>query len=100
MCVEDSVLVMRTIGNHDEGTCDTVSPVSSARILADKSYVPCSRVRSVKETKFDIHCRVNYAVTKSELQLDAQKKVVTLILDIDRDISDLVESLEILPPLW
>jgi len=63
--------------------------------IADKSDVHRSRVRSVKEIKFDIHDRVNYAVTKSELQMDAQKKVITLKLDIDRDISDLVEYFEI-----
>ena len=95
MCVEDRVLVMSAIGNHDEGACDAVSPVSAALIIADKSDVHRSRVRSVKEIKFDIHDRVNYAVTKSELQMDAQKKVITLKLDIDRDISDLVEYFEI-----
>ena len=95
MCVEDRVLVMSAIGNHDEGACDAISPVSAALIIADKSDVHRSRVRSVKEIKFDIHDRVNYAVTKSELQMDAQKKVITLKLDIDRDISDLVEYFEI-----
>ncbi len=95
MSVEDRVLVMSAVGNHDEGACDIVSPVSAALIIADKSDVHRSRVRSVKEIKFDIHDRVNYAVTKSELQINTQDKTITLMLDIDKEISDLVEYFEI-----
>lgn len=95
MPAEDRVLVMSAVGNHDEGTCDIVSPVSAALIIADKSDVHRSRVRSVKEIKFDIHDRVNYAVTKSELHMNAQNKIITLILDIDKEISDMVEYFEI-----
>jgi metal-dependent HD superfamily phosphatase/phosphodiesterase len=95
MPTEDRVMIMSAVGNHDEGSFDAVSPVSAALIIADKSDVHRSRVRSVKEIKFDIHDRVNYAVTKSELQMDAKKKTIRLILDIDREISDLVEYFEI-----
>ncbi len=95
MPVEDRVLIMSAVGNHDEGACDAVSPVSAALVIADKSDVHRSRVRSNKEINFDIHDRVNYAVTKSELHMDAPKKVITLKLDIDREISDLVEYFEI-----
>jgi len=95
MPVEDRVMIMSAVGNHDEGSCDAVSPVSAALIIADKSDVHRSRVRSVKEIKFDIHDRVNYAVTKSELRMDAQKKIITLKLDIDKEISDMVEYFEI-----
>lgn len=95
MPVEDRVLVMSAVGNHDEDACDIVSPVAAALIIADKSDVHRSRVRSVKEIKFDIHDRVNYAVTKSELQMNAQEKAITLLLDIDKEISDLVEYFEI-----
>jgi len=95
MPVEDRVMIMSAVGNHDEGTCDAVSPVSAALIIADKSDVHRSRVRSVKEIKFDIHDRVNYAVTKSELRMDAQRKIISLKLDIDKEISDMVEYFEI-----
>lgn len=95
MPVEDRVMIMSAIGNHDEGACDVVSPVAAALIMADKSDVHRSRVRSAKEILFDIHDRVNYAVTKSELRMDAKKRTVTLKLDIDRNISDMVEYFEI-----
>ncbi len=95
MPVEDRVYIMSAVGNHDEGTCDVVSPVAAALLIADKSDVHRSRVRSVKEIRFDIHDRVNYAVTKSELCIDVQKKIITLTLDIDEEISDMVEYFEI-----
>jgi len=95
MPVEDRVIVMSAVGNHDEGMCDIVSPVAAALIIADKSDVHRSRVRSLKEIKFDIHDRVNYAVTKSELRMNAQKRMITLRLEIDKEISDLVEYFEI-----
>lgn len=95
MPVEDRVLIMSAVGNHDEGACDIVSPVSAALIIADKSDVHRSRVRSLKEIRFDIHDRVNYAVTKSELLMNAQDRVITLNLDIDKEISDMVEYFEI-----
>lgn len=95
MPVEDRVLIMSAVGNHDEGACDIVSPVSAALIIADKSDVHRSRVRCAKEITFDIHDRVNYAVTKSELQMNVRDKTITLRLDLDKVISDLVEYFEI-----
>lgn len=95
MPVEDRVIIMSAVGSHDEGTCDIVSPVAAALIIADKSDVHRSRVRSEKEIKFDIHDRVNYAVTKSVLQMETERKQIILRLEIDREISDLVEYFEI-----
>jgi hypothetical protein len=96
MPTEDRVIVMSAVGNHDEGTCDIVSPVSAALVIADKSDVHRSRVRSIKEIKFDIHDRVNYAVTKSKLHINIpKKKMITLKLAIDKEISDMVEYFEI-----
>ncbi len=96
MPVEDRVIVMSAVGNHDEGACDIVSPVSAALVIADKSDVHRSRVRSIKEIKFDIHDRVNYAVTKSKLRINIpKKKMITLKLAIDKEISDMVEYFEI-----
>ena len=88
-------MIMSAVGNHEEGSCDAVSPVSAALVIADKSDVHRSRVRSLKEISFDIHERINYAVTKSKLHMDAQKKVITLKLDIDSEISNMVEYFEI-----
>ncbi len=95
MPTEDICTIMGAVGNHDEGCCEPVSEVSAALIIADKSDVHRSRVRTLKEIKFDIHDRVNYAVKESHLEIDPEKRIISLHLDIDKEISDLVEYFEI-----
>jgi len=87
--------IMQAIGNHDELSGTAVSNVSAALILADKSDVHRSRVTNPDITTFDIHDRVNYAVVKSELLVDADKKVTTLQLDIDTVICPVMDYFEI-----
>ena len=65
--------MVTAIGNHDEGTGTPVSPMAAALILADKSDVRRSRVRNQDTSKFDIHDRVNYSVTKAELKINESK---------------------------
>ncbi len=95
MPLDDVLTVMGAVGNHDEDSCEPVNDVGAALIIADKSDVHHSRVRSPKEIKFDIHDRVNYAVKRAELKLNTQKRIISLELDIDKEISDLVEYFEI-----
>lgn len=95
MLTEDICTVMGAVGNHDEACCEPVNEVSAALIIADKSDVHRSRVRTLKEIKFDIHDRVNYAVMKSDLMINPKKRIISLHMDIDNEISDLVEYFEI-----
>lgn len=96
---EELADIVGAIGNHDEGTGTAVSPVSAALILADKSDVRRSRVRyrNRNETQLsaDIHDRVNYAVHQSTLSLDGEKTSIMLDLEIDTDISAVMEYFEI-----
>ena len=62
--------IVSAIGNHDEGTGVPVSALAAALILADKSDVRRNRVRNQDISNFDIHDRVNYSVTKSELKIN------------------------------
>ena len=62
--------IVTAIGNHDEGSGVPVNTVAAAMILADKSDVRRSRVRNTDISKFDIHDRVNYSVTKSQLKIN------------------------------
>lgn len=87
--------IMQAIGNHDESSGTAVSNVSAALILADKSDVHRSRVTNHDITTFDIHDRVNYAVVKSELIVDVDKKAATLQLDIDTAICPVMDYFEI-----
>jgi hypothetical protein len=64
-------------------------------ILADKTDVRRSRVRS-RETIFtDIHDRVNYAVEKTELKLNNEEKTLTVHFTIDTEISSVMDYFEI-----
>ena len=87
--------IVTAIGNHDEGTGRPVSPMAAALILADKSDVRRSRVRNQDKSTFDIHDRVNYAVTDQTLKINTEKKVISLNLQIDTDICSMYEYFEI-----
>ena len=87
--------IIAAIGNHHENDGDPVNPVAAAVILADKSDVHRTRVRNSEMIKFDIHDRVNWAVEKSFLNVDANGKHITLELTIDPAISHVMEYFEI-----
>jgi uncharacterized protein len=87
--------VASAVGNHDEQYGHPVSCISASVILADKSDVHRTRVRNPDFATFDIHDRVNYAVEESELQLDVEKRIITLKLKIDTTISGAMEYFEI-----
>lgn len=89
-------IVMAAIGSHDpEDSCVAVSPVSAALIIADKSDVHRSRVRNPDMLKFDVHDRVNYAATRSFVDVNPETRVITLKLDVDTEISPVMEYFEI-----
>jgi len=87
--------IMGAIGNHEEELGDPVSEVAAAVILADKSDVHKTRVRTPDHLRYDIHDRVNYAVEHSFLRVDAKARTITLELTIDTAISQVMEYFEI-----
>jgi len=91
----DIAEVVTAIGNHDEGTGTPVSPMAAALILADKSDVRRSRVRNQDISKFDIHDRVNYSVTKAELKINENKTLIKLKLHIDTRYGSVMDYFEI-----
>ena len=95
MPLEDCVQILMAIGNHDEKTGNSVSAISAALILADKSDVHRSRVRNQNLANFDIHDKVNYAVTKSELTINSEDRKVRLELTIDTNICPMLDYFEI-----
>lgn len=92
---EEVADIVTAIGNHDEGCGIPVSPLAAALILADKSDVRRSRVHPQKRSDFDIHDRVNFSVTESDLSVDREKETVTLTLSIDPAISSVMDYFEI-----
>ncbi len=87
--------VMAAVGNHEEQHGEAVSPVAAAVILADKSDVHRSRVRTNASIAEDIHDRVNYAVQSSFLRVDPEASTLTLELTIDTAVSQVLEYFEI-----
>ena len=91
----DRITIISAIGNHDESTGGAKDVISAALILADKSDVRRNRVRNKEKDKFDIHDRVNYAVTGSKLKVDAKEKKISLNLQVDTKICTMYEYFDI-----
>jgi metal-dependent HD superfamily phosphatase/phosphodiesterase len=88
------VMAAIVIHEEDEGLIKP-DPIAAALLLADKSDVHRSRVRSTSMLGEDIHDRVNYAATESELSVDAENKLISLSVTIDTRISQVIEYFEI-----
>lgn len=95
MPVEERTEIMMAIGNHDEQTGTAVSDISAALILADKSDVHRDRVCNTNLSTFDIHDKVNYAVTNASLNIDSKERRIILKLTIDTKISPVLDYFEI-----
>ena len=95
MPVNERTEIMMAIGNHDENTGTAISDISAALILADKSDVHRDRVTNTNLSTFDIHDRVNYAVTNADLVLNAEERKVILNLTIDTKLCPVLDYFEI-----
>jgi metal-dependent HD superfamily phosphatase/phosphodiesterase len=94
---KELTVIMQAISNHDKDEMNFVHATSAILVLADKSDVHRSRVakQSMEETKSDIHDRVNYATTESDIKIDKSKKKITLTLKIDTNFCPVMEYFEI-----
>lgn len=87
--------IITAIGHHDDSTAFPVNATAAALILADKTDVRRSRVRNCETINFDIHDRVNYAVERSEVALDKEKKTFSLSLTINTQVCAVMDYFEI-----
>lgn len=96
MSIEESAIIAGAIGNHEEDIGVAVNTVAAALIIADKSDVHRSRVRNKDVHNFDIHDRVNYSALKSDIIVEnGEKRIITLKIKIDTEISKVMEYFEI-----
>ena len=95
MPMEDRITVISAIGHHDESTGGSRDPISAALILADKTDVRRNRVRTKDLEHFDIHDRVNYAVTGSILKISEDREIIALNLQVDESICSMYEYFDI-----
>ena len=87
--------ILGSIGNHEELVGTPISTMSAALIIADKSDVHRSRVQNPLIETFDIHDRVNYAVTKSRIEMKPEGHTIELTLEIDTAEATVMEYFEI-----
>jgi putative nucleotidyltransferase with HDIG domain len=91
-----AAVVRDAVANHDEVEGgEPVSPPSAALIVADKADIHRSRVRTSKPEEFDIHDRVNFAVTKSRLDVHAKRKRIELKLAVENAVASAEEVSEL-----
>ena len=95
MPMADRIAIISAIGHHDESTGGAVDDISAALIIADKTDVRRNRVRSTDMSTFDIHDRVNYAVTDTHLDIDVEKKEIRLDLQVDESICTMFDYFDI-----
>jgi metal-dependent HD superfamily phosphatase/phosphodiesterase len=89
--------IMQAIAEHDKPEMNFTTAIAAVLVIADKSDVDRSRVaqREMKDIRKDIHDRVNYATTESNLKVDKLKKRITLTLKIDTNFVPVMEYFEI-----
>jgi len=92
---DEIAAIVTAIGNHDEGTGVPVNAVAAALIIADKTDVRRSRVRNKETISQDIHDRVNYSVIDSSLEIDREESSILLRLQVDTQVSSVMEYFEI-----
>ncbi|MFQ6082826.1 MAG: phosphohydrolase [Candidatus Aminicenantia bacterium] len=92
---KEIALIMNAISNHEEEDGVPTDPISAALIIADKSDVHRSRIRTTKFINFDLHDRVNYAAKQSKILVDKRNQIISLNLEIDPEISQVMDYFEI-----
>lgn len=93
--LRDIARVMMAIVIHEEDEGEIPGAIAAAMLLADKADVHRSRVRNPSMVTEDIHDRVNYAATESELSIEPGERLIILSLVIDTRISQVIEYFEI-----
>jgi metal-dependent HD superfamily phosphatase/phosphodiesterase len=90
--------IIAAIGNHDESAAYPVNSIAAALIIADKTDVRRTRVRSTvtpEEAHGNIHLRVNYAVISSQVEIDKENRAIICNMTIDTEITDVMDYFEI-----
>ena len=96
MGLSDAGEIMMAIGNHDEKNGVPVSVLCSALIIADKSDVHKSRVKhKLLNENTNIHDRVNLAVNRSFIKVDAENKHIDTVIETDDKICSVADYFEI-----
>ena len=97
MDIEDVMIIIPAVGNHEEQSGTVSSAVSAALAIADKSDAHKSRVRNGRPDVGDIHDRVNFAIQENSVIVDRKHKIIRQELKMDES-SSVLEYLSIYLP--
>lgn len=91
--MDEIVLLIGAVGNHEEQNGTPISPVSAAVIIADKSDAHRTRVRKGCYNPADIHDRVNYSIKKNWIEVDNRQMVIrfAVIMDESSSVMDFMQ---------
>jgi len=88
-------VILSAVGSHEEQYGQAFNNIAAAVIIADKSDVHRTRVKSYDRNKRDIHDDVNYAVTDSQLEVDTEARDIHLRLTIDPQTASVMNYFQI-----
>jgi uncharacterized protein len=88
-------VILSAVGNHEEAYGQVTNNLGAAVVIADKSDVHRTRVKSYDRNKRDIHDDVNYAVTDCALEVDAEARDIHLKLTIDPQTASVMNYFQI-----
>lgn len=97
MDIEDVMIIITAVGNHEEQSGTVSSAVSAALAIADKSDAHKSRVRNGHPDLGDIHDRVNFSIQENSVTVDRKHKIIRQELRMDES-SSVLEYLSIYLP--
>ena len=97
MDIEDVMIIITAVGNHEEQSGTVSSAVSAALAIADKSDAHKSRVRNGCPDVDDIHDRVNFSIQENSVTVDRKRRIIRQELKMDQS-SSVLEYLSIYLP--
>ena len=97
MDIEDVMIIITAVGNHEEQSGTVSSAVSAALAIADKSDAHKSRVRNGRPDVDDIHDRVNFSIQENSVTVDRKRRIIRQELKMDQS-SSVLEYLSIYLP--
>ncbi|MCX5779111.1 MAG: HD domain-containing protein [Elusimicrobia bacterium] len=92
---QDIFPIISAIGGHEDRGVAPPSAVAAAVVLADKTDVHRTRVRSEDISSLDVHARVNYACQRAFMRVHKDTRVIALELTIDTAICAVMDYFEI-----
>ena len=87
--------IFGAIGSHEDKNMTPPTEIAAAVVLGDKTDVRCKRLRNEEEKFKDVHSKVIAACNKTDLDINKEKKEISLSIDINTKICSIMEYFEI-----